>query len=58
MAKSRDIHFLGYHRNMKESNLVEAQWMHAVGIQTPQIFDLQAHYSGGYSKLGYTEKNL
>lgn len=58
LGSTNDVHFIRSHRNVRASNIAEAQWMRAVGIQTPQIFDSQTYYSGSYSKLGYIEKDL
>ncbi|XP_058198578.1 protein FAR1-RELATED SEQUENCE 5-like [Rhododendron vialii] len=52
------VPFLRSHRKVRSPDKASANTMHKVGIKTSHIMDFAAQQSGGYNKVGYTQKDL
>ncbi|KAI8555919.1 hypothetical protein RHMOL_Rhmol05G0213400 [Rhododendron molle] len=52
------VPFLRSHRKVRSPDKTSANTMHKVGIKTHHIMDFAAQQSGGYDKIGYTQKDL
>ncbi|KAI8543029.1 hypothetical protein RHMOL_Rhmol08G0187300 [Rhododendron molle] len=52
------VPFLRSHTKVRSPDKASANTMHKVGIKTSHIMDFAAQQSGGYDKVGYTQKDL
>ncbi|KAI8554725.1 hypothetical protein RHMOL_Rhmol05G0120700 [Rhododendron molle] len=52
------VPFLRSHKKVRSPDKASANTMHKVGIKTSHIIDFAAQQSGGYDKVGYTQKDL
>ncbi|KAI8559641.1 hypothetical protein RHMOL_Rhmol04G0189000 [Rhododendron molle] len=58
LTGSIGVPFLRSHRKVRSPNKASANTMHKIGIKTSHIMDFAAQQSGGYDKVGYTQKDL
>ena len=58
MCETSKKSFLQPHRQIKESDLVEAKAMKSICIRTSQIMNYLTQQAGGYQNVGFVAKDL